>query len=179
MQIYNYDENTNEFLYTSEARPNPLEKGKFLIPANATEIQPIEVLSDEVAIFDGKNWNKKIDLRGSKIYNKDTGQEFTLNSLGEIPTQFTTIKPEALFKPKFENEKWVETAIIYNDKIINNEQDLENTYIEGLIDLLPEIVQEIKYLFTPKLSDKIDALLTSKEQIKQEKAQEIGKNEIN
>lgn len=39
MNIYNYNKETKEFISQTIANPNPLEKGKYLIPANATTIE--------------------------------------------------------------------------------------------------------------------------------------------
>lgn len=69
MNLYNYDENTKEYLYTSVAEADPEEtkiQGKFipLIPANCTEIPiPTYNSDNQIPIFENDNWVTKPDYR--------------------------------------------------------------------------------------------------------------------
>lgn len=68
MNIYHYDRNTKEYLFTGIADANPLEtklKGEFvpLVPANATLIEPPETTKNQVACFINETWIIKPDYR--------------------------------------------------------------------------------------------------------------------
>ena len=56
MIIYNYDPVTKVFTYPEEADEDPKERGKFLIPANATSLPPPTVKPGEVAAFNDGVW---------------------------------------------------------------------------------------------------------------------------
>ena len=58
MIVYNYNKE-GLYLGQSEARPNPLEKGKFLIPARATTETPPKCKSTEEIYFTNK-WNVRV-----------------------------------------------------------------------------------------------------------------------
>ena len=55
MKIYNYDK---EGIFTNEslADESPLEPGKFLIPALATEIAPPKATKGKMVVFNGDDW---------------------------------------------------------------------------------------------------------------------------
>ena len=58
MKIYNYHPETFKYLGESQADPNPLEPGQYLIPAHATTIEPLTAPLGKVAVFDEatQNW---------------------------------------------------------------------------------------------------------------------------
>lgn len=58
MKIYNYDIN-GIYTNSSDADESPLEPGIYLIPANATTVEPPITTDNEVAIFDGQSWTKQ------------------------------------------------------------------------------------------------------------------------
>lgn len=60
LKVYNYDDN-GVFTGEAEAQKDPLEKGKFLIPRNATVIKPQSVSLEEYQYlkFDGTKWSKE------------------------------------------------------------------------------------------------------------------------
>lgn len=57
MKVYNYCPNTFEYSGPSDAPSDPLEEGRFIIPANATTAPPPEPLSGHTTLFDGQNWS--------------------------------------------------------------------------------------------------------------------------
>jgi len=65
MKVYNYDSQTGEFLGESLARENPLELGKYLIPAHATTKKPNDYKRGFVSVFKNNEWIRVEDIRGS------------------------------------------------------------------------------------------------------------------
>lgn len=55
MEIYHYDEQ-GRFAGMSIAEADPMEPGKFLIPARATAVKPPEVSEGFEAVCDGEQW---------------------------------------------------------------------------------------------------------------------------
>lgn len=84
MKIYNYSAINGEFLSESVANESPLEKGVFLIPALATDIQPPTAGQNEAAIFNGISWEIVPDFRNETYYKISDGSEVTF-LLGESP----------------------------------------------------------------------------------------------
>ncbi len=118
MKIYNYDDN-GEFLNETQAYPNPMEKGKFLIPAKATTIKPLSNLkANETQVFKNDKWQKIADFRGTKIYNKETQEVETQKELGEIPTDWTTLVPKE--NQKWSADKWIDDTEKILDKAKND-----------------------------------------------------------
>ena len=58
MKIYHYNKD-GVYIKESSARPDPLEKGKFLIPSNATTEKPLVCSKSEEVYFTNK-WNTRI-----------------------------------------------------------------------------------------------------------------------
>lgn len=95
MQIFHYHPETGEFLGQSAAMPDPLEEGRFLVPAHATDTQPPEVGQNEVAVFDGQSWVLKPDFRGTE-YWLPHGEKHTITEIGEtVPEGAFLEEPEA------------------------------------------------------------------------------------
>lgn len=71
MLVYNYDYN-GVFLSASEADESPLERGVFLVPANATKIEPpVEVFGKVRVFFDGKWANVDVSEHGQPYLPQD------------------------------------------------------------------------------------------------------------
>lgn len=54
--VYSYSPVTGEYVGYDEAYPDPMEPGSFLIPANATQVQPPIVDESSVAVWNGTEW---------------------------------------------------------------------------------------------------------------------------
>jgi hypothetical protein len=57
MKVFNYNPDTGEFVSESEADESPLEPGVFLIPANATDLEPPSYGPGERAVFAEGKWS--------------------------------------------------------------------------------------------------------------------------
>ncbi len=93
MKIYHYNPATMEYIGSGLADENPLEKGEYLVPANATTKQPLEdVPDDHVNLFDG-GWYLELDLRGT-VYWLPDGSKHTIKSIGQsLPDGALTEEP--------------------------------------------------------------------------------------
>lgn len=54
--IYHYQQDSGEFLGAGEARPDPMEPGRWLIPAWATTVQPPQPMEGKFRAFNGVAW---------------------------------------------------------------------------------------------------------------------------
>lgn len=85
--INNYDETTKEFTLQTEAEPNQLEAGQYLLPAQAVydDEFPLNVLGEnEVNVWNGAGWTTTPDFRESVYYYIETG-ETVVFELGDSP----------------------------------------------------------------------------------------------
>jgi hypothetical protein len=71
MKLYHYSPKTGEYIGESEARPDPLEPGRFLIPALCTEFPPIQPSPGKVAVFREGFWEEGIKVEEAI----ETGEE--------------------------------------------------------------------------------------------------------
>ncbi|WAR43589.1 DUF4376 domain-containing protein [Methylomonas rapida] len=86
MQIYHYHPVTHEVTATGVADASPLEPGVFLVPANATTIQPPSVYANQAAVFNGSAWEVVPDHRSAVYYLAD-GSEHRIEELGLAPPE--------------------------------------------------------------------------------------------
>ncbi len=56
LKVYSFHPVTCEYVGEDIAFPNPLEKGQFLIPAGATEVQPPKAESNKFRKWNGSEW---------------------------------------------------------------------------------------------------------------------------
>lgn len=91
--IYRYHPYTGEFQGRSEARMDPLESGRPLVPANATLEAPPEALEGHARVFDGAAWTQVEDHRGESVYNKADASGVSVDWLGEIGPEYTDQEP--------------------------------------------------------------------------------------
>lgn len=59
MKIHHYDQQTGELLGEGEARPDPMEPGRWLIPAWATTVTPPEAMPGKFRAFNGNGWEHR------------------------------------------------------------------------------------------------------------------------
>jgi hypothetical protein len=92
LKIYKHSPD-GEYLESGFADPNPLETEKFLIPANATDIEPPQLSKNEVAIFASGAWTVCPDFRGQTFYSKITGVPVIITGFGAVDSDLTELIP--------------------------------------------------------------------------------------
>ncbi len=92
MKIYHYNKVTKELTKESMARVSPKELNKFLIPAFATDLEPLPKEPGKVNIFINNTWRLVADNRGKEYWNINTGLktiqstiDFSLDNFTDIP----------------------------------------------------------------------------------------------
>ncbi len=93
MQIYHYHPLTREHLGSSQADPDPLTEGGWLVPANATTDPPPKVGPDQATVYGSGEWLLLPDYRGKTAYDTATKAEVLVEDLGELPAALTLLPP--------------------------------------------------------------------------------------
>jgi hypothetical protein len=132
LNIYHYDPNTNEYLDTSTAAPDPLTPGEFLIPGYATTVEPPSVVTGKAAVFADGQWSEVDDYRGSTVYSTANGESKEVDHLGEVDDGYTLFEPADF--DEWDGGQWVKNTAA------------EIAYAKSSIKAL---AQEKIYLFAP------------------------------
>lgn len=114
MKIYNYEKATGEFISSSVADKNPLEEESYLIPANATSVEPLSTKKGFAICFNEELniWKYVEDNRGIAYTTRD---EIIVDYLGELKVGVTK-EPIPLTEfelDKIKNNKQVKEAKEY------------------------------------------------------------------
>lgn len=104
IKIYNLRADTSEFIGGGDAYI-PAHTG---LPAYCTDIEPPEVLAGHVAVFDDneQKWDVVEDHRGKTVYDIQTGQAISIESLGSLPDNVVSVAPDGSYE-KWDGKKWV------------------------------------------------------------------------
>ena len=100
--IYNTDTKTGEFI---NATYEYVAEGIGL-PAHACLDAPKTVKDDKAIIRVGDKWTYPADHRGKKIYSIENRTESTVTEIGDIPNDYTLLKPNSEFDG-WNGEAWV------------------------------------------------------------------------
>jgi len=108
-EIYQYDQNTKEYVGKCFVQESPLEPGVWLIPPNTTEVDLPKVSEYEKQVFNTETnqWEIKPDYRNATVYStasENIGQEIKLD-LGQDLVNATLIEPPKLTK-YYEELRW-------------------------------------------------------------------------
>jgi hypothetical protein len=100
MDIFNYNPITHEFTGSGVADPDPLEPGKFLVPAYATT-DPIPATGEnQTAVRVRQAWQVLADHRGLHYWLAD-GSDHYISAIGdEPPANALTTEPPVLLKQR-------------------------------------------------------------------------------
>lgn len=116
MKIYHYHSVTGEYIGSSEAKPNPLQSGEYLIPAYATAIAPSDSVDKQAVIFSDGAWSVVADFRCDTFYSTSTGEAVVLK-LGEVPDETMTDVPKPDGDYEWNGSGWVEREKTLEDII--------------------------------------------------------------
>jgi hypothetical protein len=92
MNIHHYNPETGEYLGSGVVDPNPLEPGKWLIPAHATTVAPPASPTGHSAVWSGDAWTLAEDHRGRQGWVN--GQPAVVAALGPLPGGWSDTAPE-------------------------------------------------------------------------------------
>lgn len=84
MIVYSYSATTGEYTGSRTAQPSPLEPGAFLIPANATAVEPPTAEAGKAVTWNGAAWTQVDDNRGMVFWTPAEGLA-TQSALGPLP----------------------------------------------------------------------------------------------
>ena len=132
--IYNTDNRTGEFI---NATYEYVAEGIGL-PDHVCLDAPKSVKDGRAIIRDGDKWSYPSDHRGKKIYSTVTGAELTITEIGDIPSDYTLLKPSSEFD-NWDGENWVLNA----EKQHQHEIDVATSLKKHL---LSEVNEQIEYL---------------------------------
>jgi hypothetical protein len=145
--IYNTDVNTGEFI---NATYEYVAEGIGLPDYTCLDApKPVEDSKAIVRVCD--KWVYPSDHRGKKIYSKATGAESTVTEIGDIPTDYTLLKPNSEF------DSWNGEAWILDEN--KQHQHYVNVAIAQKKQLLSEASSQIDYL-----QDAIDTEIATDEE---------------
>ncbi|NIT13978.1 MAG: hypothetical protein GTN99_06990 [Candidatus Dadabacteria bacterium] len=113
MKIYHYKPTNREYARSTDARRDPKDPSRFLIPKNCTETPPpSNIPTGKVAVFDPSThtWSLEEDHRGKLIYHKQMPWDEhveTVKNIGPIPVDYTDKRPNDEFLDTWNGNAWV------------------------------------------------------------------------
>lgn len=107
MKLYLFNIRTGEYIGEKMANANPANPSQYLIPANATDIEPPAIEDGQIALFNmvNKTWEVINDPRGI-WYNIDTKQQVTVLNPRHDIIGLTRLKPSSKHDT-WDGEKWL------------------------------------------------------------------------
>ena len=125
MKIQNYNKETKEFTTSTNATENPLEKGKYIVPANATIKEPLPLKDGYAICFNEtkEEWEYQEDNRGKTVYSTTDKTESKISYLGVLKDGFTFDKPKET--DTWDGIKWVKDKELLRTKTLT---DIQTTY---------------------------------------------------
>ncbi len=122
------------------------------LPANAYLDAPKSVKDNQAIIHNGQKWTYPKDFRGQKVYSITTGTEITVNQIGDIPDDYTLLKPASEFD-SWDGEQWV------LDTEKQHQHDI-NVATSQKKQLLSKATEQISYL-----QDAVDSQIATEQEI--------------
>jgi hypothetical protein len=111
MKMHHYHPETREYLSTSDAPPDQLQPGKFIVAINTTSIEPPHK-DGHIPVWTEKGWELQEDHRGKTLYSTQDGSAVTVDAIGplaQVAPQATDKAPPELpagKKLRWTGKKW-------------------------------------------------------------------------
>ena len=148
MLVYNYDENTKEYLGSEEAYIDPIATAtsgttKYFVPINTTTIIPPEAPNGFVQVYENNSWQLVRDNR-EKWQISPSNELSVIDYIGE-PTDGSVVLTEAQYQQLLVEPEYY---IVDNGKLIKNPKwnDIE---AERLAKLSMTKWDFVKYILNP------------------------------
>lgn len=110
MKIFHYDPDTYEYISDDIADPDPVDKGKWLIPAYTTNIEPLPPKENQIVCFIEDKWVYRDPPKEIETYD---------------PTEdWTYVEYRSMEYPPISE---------YLDAVVKNDQDQLNKYINDCL----------------------------------------------
>ena len=159
MQVYNYNKDTKEYISTTQASENPLEQGKYLIPANATTIAISTDKDGFVQVFDeaNQNWDYIEDNRGKTVYDTTTKQESKVDYLGAIQSGFTELVPSEF--DVWNGSAWeVDMPLVIANKVQEINNACSSQIISGFTSTALDTATPTTYHYQSEQTDQLNLI---------------------
>lgn len=89
MKIYLFDP-SGLYLGERDARVDPADETRHLVPKNATTTAPPATTGDDVAVWDGSAWSTTVDNRETRYWTPGAGLA-TMTDFGALPAGATVV----------------------------------------------------------------------------------------
>lgn len=109
MLLYHYAKEDGRLVGTTEARRDPLDKDRFLVPAYCTELPPPDSPEGFLPLFASGAWSIQKDLRG-RYFDKADGREINWENAANPPVNATEVAPPELTEGqtvRWEGDDWI------------------------------------------------------------------------
>ena len=91
---YSYNAEGNAFVGKYPALKNPRRQTEYLLPAMATFKEPPTTKENEVAIWNGNDWEIESDFRGQTQINIETREVSKIDYIGDVKSGFQKLTEE-------------------------------------------------------------------------------------
>lgn len=119
MLVYQSNPETGEYVGSREARRDPLEPDRYLIPRGAVTEAPPEVKENQAAVLGDNAWQIVDDFRGVEYWTPD-GEKHTIENLGETkPENALDAEPETPPMPIDRVDNWRFKALLRQDDLFD------------------------------------------------------------
>jgi len=125
--IYIFNSQTRELIGSAVADESPLEPGKYLMPTDATNIEPPEFGKKEIAVFVNNVWQVKPDWRGVQLFKTADGALTSITEIGVAPSDIDATEiPQPDETYSWGKGKWVIDKVKVAKKFENEKTEALN-----------------------------------------------------
>ena len=157
---YSYNAEGNAFVGKYPALKNPRRQTEYLLPAMATFKEPPKTKENEIAIWNGEDWEIESDFRGQTQINIETLEISTIDYIGAVKTNFQMVTEEIAkdilaFPEKYKriNDSLVDISDTEEYKQYLHEKEIAARKAEIESELLDLDSKRIRAICEPSIKD--------------------------